>query len=44
MEKVIKEAEKNFKEGQKALKTGLFQWSPDYTSAVMYFEDAGIGN
>jgi hypothetical protein len=33
--------DKLFKDGKKELKTGLFKWSPDHTSAVMHFEDAG---
>ena len=41
--KKLKEADKNFKKGKKALSTGLFKWSPDYTGALMYFEDAAKG-
>jgi hypothetical protein len=36
----IKEAEKAFQKGEKALKTGLFKWSPNFTEASMYFERA----
>ena len=32
--------EKHFKKGQNALKTGLFQWSKDYTAAAMHFDQA----
>ena len=32
--------DKLFKEAKDALKKGLFKWSADYTSAVMYFEEA----
>ena len=28
-----KEADKEFKEGQKALKTSLFKWKPDHLTA-----------
>lgn len=34
------EADKNFKDGEKALKTGLLKWSPDYLEGAMYFEKA----
>lgn len=36
----IKDAEKNFKKGQEALKTGLFKWSADHLAAALYFEKA----
>ena len=35
-----KEAEKLFQKGQKALKTSLFQWSPDYMNGSIYFSKA----
>lgn len=37
----IKKAEAEFKRGKKNLETGLFQWNPDYNSAVSRFEEAG---
>lgn len=36
----LKEAEKAFTKGEKALKTGLFKWSADFTEGAMYFEKA----
>lgn len=36
----IKDAEKAFQKGEKALKTGLFKWSANHTEASMYFEQA----
>ena len=36
----VEEADKNFKAGKKALKTGLFQWSPNYLEGAMHFERA----
>jgi hypothetical protein len=36
----LKEAEKAFTKGEKALKTGLFKWSTDPTEGAMYFEKA----
>eukprot|EP00331_Platyophrya_macrostoma_P014122 CAMPEP_0176433428 /NCGR_PEP_ID=MMETSP0127-20121128/16017_1 /TAXON_ID=938130 /ORGANISM="Platyophrya macrostoma, Strain WH" /LENGTH=240 /DNA_ID=CAMNT_0017815855 /DNA_START=6 /DNA_END=724 /DNA_ORIENTATION=- len=40
MEKHIFNAEKKYKEGLEALKTGLFKWNKDYASAAMAFDDA----
>ncbi len=37
----IKEAEKVFKKGEKALKTGLFKWSANHLEASICFEKAG---
>ncbi len=39
----LAEAEKAFKKGESALKTGLFKWSPDYLGASMHFEKASKG-
>jgi hypothetical protein len=36
----LQEADKNFKDGEKALKTGIFKWSPDYLEGAMFFEKA----
>ena len=36
----IKDAEKAFQKGEKALKTGLFKWSANPTEGSMYFEQA----
>jgi hypothetical protein len=33
-------AEKEFNKAKKALKTGLFQWSPDYYNARKHYENA----
>lgn len=35
------DAEKALKSGRKALKTGLFQWNPDFTTAASQFVKAG---
>ena len=37
----IKEANKAFKKGDNALKTGLFKWSANHLEASIYFEKAG---
>ena len=37
----IKEANKAFKKGENALKTGLFKWSANHLEASIYFEKAG---
>jgi hypothetical protein len=34
----IKEAEKAFKKGEAALKTGLFKWTAKFDEGQMYFE------
>jgi len=36
----LKEAEKAYAKGEKALKTGIFKWSVDHTEGSMYFEQA----
>ena len=36
----IEEAERNFKEANKAIKTGIFNWSADYLEGSMKFERA----
>jgi len=36
----LSEAEKAFKKGESALKTGLFKWSADHLGASMFFEQA----
>lgn len=36
----LKEAEKNLKKADAALKTGLFKWSVDYLEGSMYYEKA----
>ena len=38
--KSTKEAEKYYKKGQASLKTGLFQWSPNYNEGLMHYEKA----
>jgi hypothetical protein len=35
-----KEADKEFKKGKAALKTGMLKWSPDHIGASLYFESA----
>ena len=39
----LAEAEKAYKKGESALKTGLFKWSPDYLGASMHFDKASKG-
>jgi len=36
----LDEAEKEFKKGEKAIKTGLLKWSADYLEGTMHFERA----
>lgn len=36
----VTEAQKEMTKGQKCLKTGLFQWHPDYAGASMHFDAA----
>jgi hypothetical protein len=33
-------ATESFKKGEKALKTGLLKWKPDYAEGAMFFEEA----
>ena len=33
----VKEGEKEFKKGEKAIATGLFKWSPDYLEGATRF-------
>jgi len=40
MESQIKEADIKFKEGKEKITKSLFRWSKDYTSGVMFFDDA----
>ena len=37
---MLKDAEKAFKKGEAAIKTGIFRWSPDYMEACMQFDKA----
>lgn len=39
----LSEAEKAFKKGESALKTGLFKWSADHLGASMFFGQAAKG-
>ena len=39
----LKDAEKAFKKGEAALKTGLFKWSAKFDEGQMYFEQAAKG-
>ena len=34
------EADKEYKNGDKAIKTGILKWSPDYTEGAMHFSKA----
>ncbi len=36
----LAQAEKDYKKGEKALKTGLFKWNADFNEGQMYFEKA----
>ena len=37
----VGDAEKEMKSGNKAIKTGVFKWSADYTEGAMHFQKAG---
>jgi hypothetical protein len=39
----LSEAEKEWKLGLKALKTGLFKWKPDVNGAAIHFDKASKG-
>ena len=39
----LSEADKAWKDGLKALKTGIFKWKPDVNGASIHFERAAKG-
>lgn len=36
----LQEADKQYKKGEQAIKTGLLKWSADYLEGAMFFEKA----